>query len=139
MTNSLKDALLKAGLSSSKSANARKASKGRSQKQSEKHQRTRTFCEVCKLDHGDVEYYKHKNPVIDAEWICLSCADKNMIDDEYRTTRQSELSKKRSFKRFYGKTKVFPSHTHSHQRPPSKAKTSKAPIRRRPKKPTKSV
>ena len=107
MVKSLKDALLQAGLRSSKAANERTSTKGRPQKQSEKHQRTRTFCEVCELDHGDVEFYKHRNPTIDARWICLGCADKNMIDDQFRTTRQSELSIKGTFKRFYGATKTF--------------------------------
>ena len=105
MSKSLKDALLKAGLQSSKTQNDRVQKKGTNLKQSEKHQYTRTFCEVCELDHGDVERYKHRNPTIDAEWICLGCADKNMIDDRFRVTMQSELSKKGNFRRYFGATK----------------------------------
>ena len=127
MKTSLKDALLKAGLRSSKQANERTKIKGRQERSSEKHQKTRTFCEICATDHADVEHYKHRNPTIDAQWICLSCADKNMIDDKFRVTRQSELSLKKNFKRFYGATRVFPSHPQTpspsstpHQRPPSK-------------------
>lgn len=129
MAKSLKDALLQAGLRSSKSANERSKAKGRPQKQSEKHQRTRTFCEVCELDHGDVEFYKHRNPTIDARWICLGCADKHMIDDQFRTTRQSELSIKRNFKRFYGATKTFDDHFKG--KPKAKEGADKK-VRRRP-------
>ena len=129
MANSLKDALVKAGLRSSKMANERTPAKGRPQKQSEKHQRARTFCEVCELDHGDVEFYKHRNPTIDARWICLGCADKHMIDDQFRTTRQSELSTKSTFKRFYGATKTFDDYTQNKQ-PKVGRKTNRRPSRK---------
>ena len=103
----LKDALTSLGLRSSKGANERaKKARGRAERASEKHQRARTFCEVCEGEHGDVEYYKHKNPVLaDSRWICLACADKNEIDDATRTSRQSELSRAGGFKRFYGATR----------------------------------
>ena len=119
MGSSLKDALLQAGLRSSKAANERAKVKGRQEKQSERHQKTRTFCEICAADYADVEHYKHKNPTIDARWICLSCADKNMIDDKFRVTQQSELSLGKRFKRFYGATKSFQTHEvrNSHTRP----------------------
>ncbi len=107
MGSTLKDALLQIGIRSSKAANERSKIKGRQEKQSEKHQKTRTFCEICASDHADVEHYKHRNPTIDARWICLSCADKNMIDDKFRVTEQSEFSLKKCFKRFYGATRSF--------------------------------
>ena len=107
MGKSLKDALLKAGLTSTKTQNDRDSAKGRVQKKSEKHQHTRNFCEVCEAIYPDVERYKHRNPTIDAQWICVSCADKNMIDDEFRVTHQSDMAKKGMFKRFYGATKKF--------------------------------
>ena len=106
---SLKDALQNLGLRSSKAANERaRAPRGRREWASEKHQRARTFCEVCEGDHGDVEHYRHKNPTLtQAQWICLGCADKHMIDDGDRTTHQSELSRGGRFKRFYGATRNF--------------------------------
>ena len=39
----------------------------------------------------DVELFEHKNPaILHAKWICVSCADKNMIPDDQRRTAQSE-------------------------------------------------
>lgn len=104
---SLKDALLKAGLKGTKQENHRDSAKGREVKQSEKHQHTRNFCEHCQNVEPDVERYKHRNPTTDAEWICVACADRLMIDDKFRVTHQSDFAKKNMFKRFFGATKDF--------------------------------
>lgn len=104
MSKSLKDALLNAGLRSSKTANEREKVQGRPAKKSEMHQRARTFCEVCERDLPDVERYRH--PSVEAEWICIACADRNMIDDKFRRSHQSEMADKGMFKRFYGATRA---------------------------------
>lgn len=104
---SLKDALAKAGLKTTKSENDRKYKPKKEVAKVERHQETRIFCEVCEATQQDVERYKHKNRLIDAEWICVNCADKNSIHDDFRLTQQSHASKNRSFKRFYGPTKDF--------------------------------
>ena len=101
---SLKDALLKAGLSSTKNENHRDSAKGRERKQSEKHQHARNFCEQCNSTQPDVERYKHRNPTTDAEWICVACADRLMIHDQFRVTQQSDFSKRKMFRREYGET-----------------------------------
>lgn len=107
MGKSLKDQLMQAGFRSNKMENHRESAKGRERKQSEKHQVTRNFCEHCSLIHPDVERYKHRMPTTEAEWICLGCADKLMIDDKFRVTQQSDVSKKGMFKRYFGATKDF--------------------------------
>ena len=107
MFMSLKDALEKAGIKTKKSENHRKFKPKKDVKKVERHQETRIFCEVCETTQQDVERYKHKNRLIDAEWICVNCADKNSIHDDFRQTQQSHASKNRSFKRFYGPTKDF--------------------------------
>lgn len=104
----LKEALMKIGLKSTKSENERPKIAHKKLKVSEKHQSIRNFCEVCHLHQPDVEFYKHRNPTVNAEWICCSCVDKNFIDDKFRTTEQSDFSKKRIFRREYGATKKFP-------------------------------
>lgn len=104
---SLKDALEKAGIKTKKSENQRKYKPKKEVAKVERHQETRIFCEVCEATQQDVERYKHKNRLIDAEWICVNCADKNSIHDDFRLTEQSHASKNRSFKRFYGPTKDF--------------------------------
>jgi len=101
---SLKEALAKAGLKTTKSENERRQ---KALNKNEKFQETRIFCEVCETTQQDVERYTHKNALIDAEWICVNCADKNSIHDDFRQTRQSHASKNKSFKRFYGPTKDF--------------------------------
>lgn len=68
------------------------------------HQATRNFCEVCDRTQPDVEYFKHRNPTVQANWICISCADKNEIPDSTRTTAQSDMSKKKMFRRSFGAT-----------------------------------
>lgn len=102
---SMKDALKNVGLNSTKTENMRDSAKGRERKQSEKHQHTRNFCEVCELIMPDVERFKHKNPTIDAEWICIGCADKNNIMDDTRMTHQSDFAKQNKYRREFGATK----------------------------------
>lgn len=101
---SLKDALMKAGVNSTKTQNMRKKIDTKTAKKSEKHQQERNFCEVCELIQPDVERFKHKNPTIDAEWICGACADKEMIHDKFRITQQSEFAKARRYRREFGET-----------------------------------
>ena len=102
---SLKDALKKAGLSSSKTQNDRENHRGQVKKASEKHQEHRNFCEVCELVQPDVERYKHRNPTVDAEWICSACADKEQIQDQFRVTHQSDFARAGRFRREFGATK----------------------------------
>ena len=59
---------------------------------------------MCESIQPDVERYKHRNPIIQAQWICVSCADKNMIDDKFRVTVQSDFSIKKIFRREFGQT-----------------------------------
>lgn len=107
MGTSLKDALKSAGLTSTKTANDRSKKELSSKKNISKHQMQRNFCEVCERVLPDVELYKHKNPTVDAEWICARCADLSMIPDKYRKTNQSDFSKRGTFRREYGETKKF--------------------------------
>ena len=103
--SSLKDALLKAGLKSSKKENDRqRRGKWMDVKKSVVHQEQRNYCEVCESIQPDVERYKHRNPIVSGEWICVSCADKNMIDDKFRVTAQSDFSIKKIFRREFGQT-----------------------------------
>lgn len=103
---SIKDALKKAGFNATKGQNEREHVRGKVKKATEKHQEHRNFCEVCDLIHPDVENYKHKNPTIDAEWICAACADKEMIDDKFRTTHQSDFARSGRFRREFGATRA---------------------------------
>jgi len=101
----MKDALMKAGLRPSKGENERnRKTKWDKIKKSARHQDQRNYCESCNLVQPDVERYKHRNRTVDAEWICVSCADKLLIDDQYRITAQSDFSKRQIFKREYGAT-----------------------------------
>ena len=100
---SLKDALLKAGVKTAKTENHRDSPKNL-EKKSEKHQQMRNFCEVCELIHPDVERFKHRIPLLDAEWICASCADKEMVHDKFRVTAQSQFAKEKRYMREYGPT-----------------------------------
>lgn len=104
---SLKDALLKAGLQSTKTQNHREKKLKKEKIKSEKHQEHRNFCEVCEFVQPDVELFKHRMPTIDAEWICANCADKAQILDQFRITNQSEFSKTGRYRRFYGPMKDF--------------------------------
>ncbi len=107
--SSLKDALLKAGLKASKPEVSKpKRPKHNGPKKVHSHQGHRTFCEVCNRTLPDVEFYKHRNPTIKANWICVQCADTHSISDNFRTTNQSEHSRQRIFRREYGPTKRFP-------------------------------
>ena len=101
---SLKDALKNAGFSSSKNQNERGSTRGKVMTKTEKNQFQRNFCEVCERTLPDVERYKHRNPTIDAQWICIGCADEHMIEDRFRITAQSDMAKSNRFKRFYGET-----------------------------------
>ena len=108
MGNSLKDALKKAGLNSSRSENERdKRGKFEKVKKSVSHQQQRNYCEVCNSVQPDVERYKHRNPTIDAQWICCACADRNQISDNFRVTNQSDFAIKKMFRREFGPTKEF--------------------------------
>lgn len=101
----MKDALIKAGFKPKQKENERqKRAHWEKVKKSVVHQEQRNYCEVCDSIQPDVERYKHRNPTITAQWICASCADKNLIDDKYRVTSQSDFSIKKLFKREYGMT-----------------------------------
>ena len=124
---SLKDALLKAGLHSSKIENERQKKLKKEKTKIEKHQEHRNFCEVCETTQPDVERFKHRNPRIDAEWICTNCADKNQILDQFRLTNQSDSARSKRYRRFYGPTKDFskeaPVESKSFSKPGAKVKT----------------
>lgn len=103
--SSMKDALIKAGFKPKQAENERhKRAHWEKVKKSVVHQEQRNYCEVCDSVQPDVERYKHRNPTVTAQWICVSCADKNLIDDKYRVTAQSDFSIKKLFKREYGMT-----------------------------------
>lgn len=103
--SSMKDALIKAGFKPKKGENERhKRAHWENVKKSVVHQEQRNYCEVCESIQPDVERYKHRNPTITAQWICVSCADRNLIDDKFRVTAQSDFSIKKLFKREYGMT-----------------------------------
>ncbi len=104
---SLKEALLKAGFQSSKIENERVRKVKKEKTKTEKHQEHRNFCEVCETIQPDVERFKHRNPRIDAEWICANCADKNDILDQFRLTNQSDFARSGRYRRFYGPMKDF--------------------------------
>jgi hypothetical protein len=114
---SLKDAMLKAGIQERKSENTRSNKKANTK--TEQHQRQRNFCEHCEQISPDVEFYNHRNPTVSAKWICAPCADKNQIADDFRTTNQSDFSKKGIFRREFGPLKRF-SRDGSGGRTPSK-------------------
>ncbi len=103
--SSMKDALIKAGFKPKQAENERyKRAHWEKVKKSVVHQEQRNYCEVCDSVQPDVERYKHRNPTVKAQWICVSCADKSLIDDKYRVTAQSDFSIKKLFKREYGMT-----------------------------------
>ncbi len=109
MGDSLKDALEKAGLKSSKQKNERKRKpKGNRRPTAiEKHQRQRNFCDCCEKTAPDVEFYKHNNSSLQATWLCIVCADKHLIPDEKRQSNQSDFAMRGTFRRGYGRTKQF--------------------------------
>jgi len=104
---SLKDALEKAGLKASKKENDREKIKWKDTTKSVKHQHQRNYCEVCHTVQPDVERYIHKNPTVDAQWICSACADRSLISDETRVTNQSDFANNGTFRREFGATKKF--------------------------------
>lgn len=110
---SLKDALMKAGLKSSKSENERDLVAKKKEKKIEAHQKARNFCEVCEFIQPDVERFKHNNPTVDAEWICAACADKEMIQDKFRMTHQSDFAIQNRYRREFGATQNFSQTTRS--------------------------
>jgi hypothetical protein len=71
------------------------------------HHHLRTNCEECERSTPDVEYYQHKNRSLDKYWLCVTCADKNNILDEFRQTMQSQHAQNKMFRRGYGPTKIF--------------------------------
>ncbi|MCK5072364.1 MAG: hypothetical protein KAQ98_02995 [Bacteriovoracaceae bacterium] len=99
MGNSLKDALKKAGFKASRQENERPMIKRKKKTKVVKHQEERNFCEVCKNVCPDVELYKHRNPTVDAQWICARCADIHQIPDSTRKSSQSDFAKKGMFRR----------------------------------------
>lgn len=105
--SSLKDALLKAGLKTSKIENERKYKPKKDITKTEKHQHRRNFCEQCSGTYPDVERFKHRNYSVDAQWMCVNCADMAEIHDDCRVTNQSEFAKTGRYIRRYGPTKVF--------------------------------
>jgi len=103
---SLKNALKDAGFRQSNQENERERKKKWTKtNKSVSHQEQRNYCEVCDSIQPDVEKYNHRNPTIRVQWICVSCADKNLIDDKFRATAQSDFSMKKTFKREYGATR----------------------------------
>ncbi|MGK0367763.1 MAG: superfamily II helicase [Thermoproteota archaeon] len=104
---SLKDALEKAGVKSTKSQNDREQKAVKVKNKSEKNQEHRNFCEVCEFVQPDVERFVHKKPTVDAEWICSNCADKVEVLDEFRVTHQSDFARRGRYRRQYGPTKDF--------------------------------
>lgn len=104
---SLKDALLKVGLKGTepvKKVNEREKIKKKEMTEEISHQVQRDYCENCQNIYPDVEFYKHRNPTTDAEWICLKCADQLQLQDKFRMTAQSNSSIKGLFRREYGET-----------------------------------
>ncbi|MDC0253776.1 hypothetical protein OAK75_02690 [Bacteriovoracales bacterium] len=105
----LKDVLEKAGFKATEPEKKKnRPSKQRSfqpRKKAHTHHKQRNTCEACQAICPDVELYSHKNPsLLHAKWICVPCADKNMIPDDQRKTAQSESSKQRTFRRYFGRT-----------------------------------
>ena len=109
---SLKDALEKAGFkATNKPEKPKRTFKKREEKtyqprkKTHTHHKQRTTCDVCRMILPDVELFEHKNPaILHAKWICVSCADKHMIPDDLRRTAQSESSKQRMYRRYFGRT-----------------------------------
>ncbi|MDZ4678193.1 MAG: hypothetical protein SGI74_11880 [Oligoflexia bacterium] len=112
MSNSLKDALIKAGVVSKEKLDREKESDRREKIQSKgplQHgihaHHIRTDCDHCKKNSPDIEFYEHTNRSILAKWLCIPCADKACIKDDCRQSAQSSYSKSGIFRREYGATK----------------------------------
>jgi hypothetical protein len=110
---SLKDALLKAGLKATvdpktvaKAQNERPKIAKKQLTETIVHQEQRNFCEECERTLPDVELYHHNNPTTEAEWICVRCADRLKIADNFRKTAQSDTSIKNMLRREYGATRA---------------------------------
>jgi len=107
---SLKDALLKKGLKPTptpkppKAQNERPALPKKQVTDTMVHQTQRNFCEECQQIQPDVELYFHRNPTTQAEWICVRCADRLKISDNFRQTAQSDTSIRKMFRREHGQT-----------------------------------
>ncbi len=103
---SLADAFKKAGLKSSEPD--RKVSRGektRSKKGEKIHDHHhRSECGECRKNAPDVERYEHRNRSVDAQWLCVVCADRFQISDDFRKTAQSDFSRRNMFRRDYGHT-----------------------------------
>ncbi len=125
MTTTLQQALLKAGLVKEKKdkpenkkaapAPIRRAAPP-SQFQTQKpgflegkhHHHLRTHCDACQKSGPDVEYYEHRNRLIEnKKWLCVKCADEYKISDDCRQTLQSQFSMAKTFRRNWGPTKIF--------------------------------
>ena len=111
---SLKDALLKAGLKATtppkaptpvNAPNERAVIHKKKITETIVHQEQRNFCEECQQVYPDVEFYVHRNPTTEAQWICVRCADRLKILDTCRMTAQSDTSLKRLFRREHGATR----------------------------------
>ena len=116
MGTSLKDALLKVGIKPTEkkaAQNERPRPKpapatpyvAPKKSQDQINQEQRNFCEVCEQICPDVELYFHRNTSLNAKWICIHCADVNMIPDSVRQTMQSDVARKGIFKREFGETR----------------------------------
>jgi hypothetical protein len=104
--SSIKDALMKAGFRPTKKENEReRRPKFEQVQKSVIHQEQRNYCESCHMVQPDVEHYKHRNPTVEAAWICVACADKHMISDDFRVSNQSDFAKRSLFRREFGRTK----------------------------------
>jgi len=122
---SLKDALLKAGLKPTKSENERDFKPKREKANSEKHQFARNYCEICQSTQPDVEKFNHRNRLIDAKWICVNCADKNEIHDDFRVTDQSDFATQNKYRRYYGPTRNLKKEGKSTRDPKDRSKNNK--------------
>ncbi len=115
MSNSLKDAMIKAGIVKQDNLDREKEKerrdkiekKGPGQFGIHAHH-IRTDCAQCKKNSPDVEFYEHSNRSIEAKWLCIRCADKAWIKDDCRHTNQSSHAKAGKFRREFGATKRFP-------------------------------
>lgn len=118
MTQTLQQALIKAGLVSKEKAEQltrqKKPQRGRPGPdkkpgfiEGKHHHHLRTECEACNKSSPDVEYYQHSNRSLEARWLCVTCADHYKIHDDCRQTVQSSHAQSKLFRRSYGPTKVF--------------------------------
>lgn len=107
MTQTLQQALIKAGLVSKEKLKKAESKRKPGFIEGKHHHHIRTECEACGKSSPDVEYYEHKNRSLDKKWLCVKCADTYNISDDFRQTVQSQHAKSGLFRRQYGATKVF--------------------------------